>query len=70
MNPNEIAQAFARDAGNLLAFVSSAKVPPVALYRCVYHSKEDDALFGGLFDPAPGQPLPRTSAAERKARGD
>jgi hypothetical protein len=37
MNPNEIAQAFARDAGNL--------------------------------DPAPGQPPPRTSAAERKARG-
>jgi type IV secretion system protein VirD4 len=68
MNPNEIAQAFARDAGNLLAFVSSAKVPPVALYRCVYHSQEDDALFGGLFDPAPGQPPPRTSAAERKAR--
>jgi len=68
MNPNEIAQAFARDAGNLLAFVSSEKVPPVALYRCEYHGKADDALFGGLFDPAPGQPVPRTKAAQRKER--
>jgi type IV secretion system protein VirD4 len=68
MTPNEIAQAFARDAGNLLAFVSAEKIPPVALYRCSYHSEKDDALFGGLFDPVPEKEPPRTNAARRRER--
>ena len=68
MNPSEIMQIFARDAGNLLAFVSSRRVPPLALYRCAYHGEEDDALFGGLYDEIPGQAKPRTTAAQRKAR--
>jgi type IV secretion system protein VirD4 len=68
MNPNEIMQAFARDAGNLLAFVSSRRVPPLALHRCEYFSEQDDRLFGGFYDEIPGQPPPRTTAAQRKAR--
>ena len=68
LNPSEIMQIFARDAGNLLAFVSSRRVPPLALYRCAYYSAEDDALFGGLYDEIPGQPKPRTTADQRKAR--
>lgn len=68
MNPNEIAQAFARDAGNLLTFVSSEKVPPLALFRCEYYSEQDDALFGGLFDPVPEKKPPLTNAEERKQR--
>jgi type IV secretion system protein VirD4 len=68
MNPNEIMQMFARDAGNLLAFVSSRRVPPLALNRCEYFSEQDDALFGGLYDEIPGQPPPRTTAEQRKAR--
>jgi type IV secretion system protein VirD4 len=70
LNPDEIARHFSREAGNILAFVPD-KPPagrPFALHRCMYFSPEDDGLFGGLFDPAPGQPLPRTSAAERKRR--
>ena len=68
MNPNEIMQAFARDAGNLLAFVSSRRVPPLALHRCEYFSEQDDKLFGGFYDEIPGQPPPRTTAAQREAR--
>jgi len=68
LNPSEIMQMFARDAGNLLAFVSSRRVPPLALYRCAYHGAEDDGLFGGLYDEIPGQPKPRTTAEQRKAR--
>jgi type IV secretion system protein VirD4 len=71
MNPEEIARHFSREAGNILAFVPN-KPPagrPFALHRCVYFSAEDDRLFGGLFDPAPGQvTAPRTSAAERQRR--
>jgi type IV secretion system protein VirD4 len=71
LNPDEIARHFSREAGNILAFVPD-KPPagrPFALNRCVYFSKEDDGLFGGLFDPAPGQVSdPRTSAAMRRAR--
>jgi type IV secretion system protein VirD4 len=69
MNPDEIARHFSREAGNILAFVPN-KPPagrPFALNRCVYFSEEDDGLFGGLFDPAPGQVTePRTSAADRR----
>ena len=68
MNPNEIMQMFARDAGNLLAFVSSRRVPPLALNRCEYFSEQDDKLFGGFYDEIPGQPPPRTTADQRKAR--
>jgi len=68
MNPNEIIQGFARDAGNLLAFVSSHKIPPVVLYRCAYHGEEDDALFGGLFDPVPEKEPPLTNAEQRRQR--
>jgi type IV secretion system protein VirD4 len=71
MNPDEIARHFAREAGNILAFVPN-KPPagrPFALHRCVYFSEEDDGLFGGLFDPAPGQVTdPLTSAVERQRR--
>jgi len=71
LNPDEIARHFSREAGNILAFVTN-KPPagrPVALNRCVYFSAEDDGLFGGLFDPAPGQATPpRTSAAQRRNR--
>lgn len=61
-------QAFARDANNLLAFVSSRRVPPLALNRCEYFSEEDDKLFGGLYDEIPGQPEPRTTATKREKR--
>jgi type IV secretion system protein VirD4 len=49
MNPDEIARLFAREAGNILAFVPS--LPPVALARCAYYSAADKGLFGGTFDP-------------------
>ncbi len=66
MQPDEVARFFARDAGNLLVFIASKKVPPIALYRCEYFSAADDVMFGGLFDPAPGQSPPRT-LEQRKA---
>lgn len=69
MHPHEIMQAFARESGKLLAVIPHPRLPPFALYRCAYHGEEDDALFGGLFDPAPGQKPPRTSAARRRERG-
>lgn len=68
MNPNEVMQHFARDAGKLLAFVAAEKVPPLPLYRTVYHAADEDALYGGLFDPVPGQPDPLTTRAQRAAR--
>jgi type IV secretion system protein VirD4 len=68
MNPDEIALAFNRAEGRILAFVPDIRPGPVALNRCTYFSAADDGLFGGLFDPAPGQPLPRTSAAQRRLR--
>lgn len=68
LQPNEVMQHFARDAGNLLAFVASRKVPPLALYRSVYFDPAEDALYGGLFDPAPGQGDPLTTAGKRRSR--
>ena len=68
MSSSEIARYFARDARNVLAMIARSDLPPFALYRCAYHAAEDDALFGGLFDPVSGQDPPRTTAAEREAR--
>ena len=73
MNPDEIARHFARDAGNILAAISRSDLPPFALYRCAYHSRPDRsgadaAMFGGLYDPMPGQALPHTKAADRVDR--
>jgi type IV secretion system protein VirD4 len=56
MNPDEIARRFAREAGNILAFVPHPDFPPIALNRCVYFSDADKGLFGGTFDPPPGLP--------------
>ena len=70
MNASEVASFFARDAGNILSFIARRDLPGFALYRCAYHGAEDDALFGGLYDPLPGKPMPRTSAEERKARDE
>ena len=70
MNSSEVASFFARDAGNILSFIARSDLPGFALYRCAYHAPEDDALFGGLYDPLPGKPMPRTSAAQRQARDD
>ena len=66
MNPSEIALHFAREAGNILAFVPDK--PPLVLHRCAYFGAADDGLFGGTFDPAPGQPRPLTTAEERRSR--
>lgn len=68
MNSSEVASHFARDAGNILSFIARSDLPGFALYRCAYHSAVDDALFGGLFDPLPGKPIPRTSAQMRRDR--
>jgi type IV secretion system protein VirD4 len=68
MHPDEIARAFAREAGNVLAFVPHPEIRPVVLNRCAYYGQADDALFGGLFDPVPGRPMPLTKAAARRAR--
>lgn len=66
MNPSEIALHFAREAGNILAFVPDK--PPLVLNRCAYFGAADDGLFGGTFDPAPGQPRPLTTSEERRSR--
>ena len=66
MNPSEIALHFAREAGNILAFVPDK--PPLVLHRCAYFGAADDSLFGGCFDPVPGQPRPLTTAEERGLR--
>ena len=68
MNSSEVASCFARDAGNILCFIARRDLPGFALHRCAYHSATDNALFGGLYDPLPGKPQPRTSAAQRQAR--
>jgi type IV secretion system protein VirD4 len=68
MNSSEVASFFARDAENILSFIARSDLPGFALYRCAYHAAEDDALFGGLFDPLPGKPMPRTTAEQRKER--
>lgn len=58
---------FARDAKNLLAFVASEKVPPLALRRVEYFSQDADAMFGGLFDQAPG--FPELATLEQRKAG-
>ena len=67
MNPNEIMQSFARDAGNLLAFVSSRRVPPLALYRCAYHSERTMRCSAASMtkSPASRSPAPRRRNARR-----
>jgi hypothetical protein len=67
MNPDEIARAFRREAQTILVFCPHIEPGFVALKRCAYHGPDDDALFGGWFDPVPGT-TPRTSAAQRKER--
>lgn len=66
MHASEIVQAFSRERGNILVMIPDK--PPCALHRCVHHCEEDDALFGGLFDPIDGQRPPRTNRAQREAR--
>jgi len=68
MNPSEIAKFFARDAWNILCFIANRDVPPFGLYRCKYFHLDDDALFGGLYDPLPELPMPNTMAEQRVAR--
>jgi hypothetical protein len=67
MAPDELARHFAREAGNILALIPHPDYPPFALKRCRYFSAEDDALFGGLFDPV-GMEKPLTRASERLKR--
>jgi type IV secretion system protein VirD4 len=67
MAPDELARQFAREAGNILALIPHPDYPPFALKRCVYFSAEDDALFGGLFDPV-SKEKPLTLAGERLNR--
>ena len=68
MNASEIARFFARDSGLILSFIARSDLAGFALHRCAYHAPEDEALFGGLFDPLPGQPMPRISAEQRRER--
>lgn len=70
MNSSEVASFFARDADNILSFIARRDLPGFALYRCAYHSEADDALFGGLYDPLPGKPMPRISAEQRRGRDE
>lgn len=53
MTLDEVARHFARERGNLLAFLP--KLGPVALNRCFYYAREDAGLFGNLYDPVPGR---------------
>ena len=62
----EVVQAFARETGKVLAIIPGK--PPIALFRCLYHSERDEALFGGIYDPVPGQKPPRINRAQRQAR--
>lgn len=66
MNGSEIVQAFARETNKLLIMIPDK--PPIALHRCIHHSEQDDALFGGLFEEVPGQEKPRTNRARREER--
>lgn len=70
LNPDEIARLFARDAGNVLCSIARRDLAPFALHRCAYHSAAapDAALFGGLYDPVPGQKSPHETAAQRLER--
>ena len=68
MHPDEVSRHFAREAGNILAFIPDK--PPLALYRVEYHGERDDWLFGGYFDAPAGMDRPRTTADERRARED
>lgn len=71
MTPDEIARHFSRDAGNILALIPRPDLPPLPLYRARYFdglNPHDAALFGGLYDPAPEQPAPHMTAAERVER--
>jgi hypothetical protein len=69
LHPDEIARLFRREAGNILVFAYDGKTGPgyYVLNRARYFGLEDDPLFGGLFDPLPGEQL-RTNAAQRQAR--
>jgi type IV secretion system protein VirD4 len=69
LHPDEIARLFRREAGNILVFAYDGKTGPgyYVLNRARYFGQEDDPLFGGLFDPLPGEQL-RTNAAQRQAR--
>ena len=66
LTPDEVVRVFARETNKILALVPGK--PPCPLYRCVHHSEEDDALFGGTFEEIPGQDPPRTTRAQREAR--
>lgn len=66
LHASEIVQAFSRERGNILVLIPNQ--PPCALTRCVHFSEEDEALFGGLYDPIEGQKAPRTNRAQREAR--
>lgn len=70
LNPDEIARLFSRDADNILCSIPRPDLPAFALYRCTYHSAApaDAGLFGGLYDPAPGQDPPHTTAAQRREK--
>ena len=49
LHASEIVQAFARERGNILVMIPDK--PPCALHRVSYFSKDDEALFAGLYDP-------------------
>ena len=66
MHGFEVVQAFARETGKLLVIIPGK--PPIALFRCVHHGEADQALFGGLYDPVPGQKPPRINREARRAR--
>ena len=48
MTADEVGFHFARERGNLLAFLPAMR--PIALKRCFYYSKKDAGMFGGLYD--------------------
>lgn len=64
MHGSEVTLSFARETGKLLVLVPDK--PPLALFRCIYHDQKDGALFGGLYDQAPGQDAPHTDRAQRE----
>lgn len=71
MTPDEIARHFSREAGNILALIPRPDLPPLPLFRARYFdgkNPHDAALFGGLYDPAPEQANPHTTAADRLDR--
>lgn len=68
MTPDEFARHFSREAGNILALIPRPDLPPLPLFRARYFDPADAVLFGGLYDPAPQQPQPHTTAAQRQER--